>query len=60
MKKKNKKIFLCPFNVKLIITMHREKIGEKKYAHEITKNTLLLENARREIVVWYLLAHLKD
>jgi len=40
--------------------MHREKIGEKKYAHEITKNTLLLENARREIVVWYLLAHLKD
>jgi len=39
--------------------MHREKIG-KKYAHEITNNTLLFENARREIVVWYLLAHLQD
>ena len=58
--KKNKKIFLCPFNVKLIITMHKEKNGEKKYAHEITYNTLLFENTRREMVVWYLLAHLQD
>ena len=38
---KNKKIFLCPFNVKLIITMHREK-NWKKYAHEITKKHIII------------------
>ena len=51
--KKNKKIFLCPFNVELIITMHREKIG-KNMLMKSQKNTLLFENARREIVVWYI------
>ena len=51
--KKNKKIFLCPFNVKLIITMRREKIG-KNMLMKSQKNTLLFENARREIVVWYI------